>query len=115
MPMSHVMLVMAPEVQTELALTDAQKKQVGGLQGELQEQMRAAVSGVNFQELGSLSEEERNKRFAEMRTKSEATTKLLDEKLNKALDAKQVARLKQLTRQRDVIAALAYEGGLRLD
>ncbi len=106
MPMSHVMLVMAPEVQTELALTDAQKKQVGDLQGELQEQMRAAFSGVNFQELGSLSEEERNKRFAEMRTKSEASTKLLDEKLNKALEAKQVARLKQLTLQRDVIAAL---------
>ena len=106
LPPSNVMLAMAPEVQTELALTDAQKKQVYDLQGEMQEQMRAAFSGVNFQELGSLSEEERNKRFADMRTKSEAAIKLLDEKLNKGLDEKQAARLKQLALQRDVIATL---------
>ena len=75
MPPSNVMLVAAPEVQTELALTDAQQKRVGELQGEMQEQMRASFSGINFQELGSLSEEERNKRFADMRTKSEAAMK----------------------------------------
>ena len=74
--------------------------------GEMQEQMRASFGGINFQELGSLSEEERDKRFADMRTKSEAAMKLLDEKLNKDLDAKQVARLKQLALQRDVVAAL---------
>ena len=106
MPPSNVALVAAPEVQTELALTDAQKKLVGELQGEMQEQMRASFSGINFQELGSLSEEERDKRFADMRTKSEAAMKVLDEKLNKDLDAKQVVRLKQLALQRDVIAAL---------
>ncbi len=103
---SNVMLIGAPEVQAELALTDAQKQRVGELQGEMQEQMRAAFSGINFQELGSLSEEERDKRFADIRTKSDAAMKLLDEKLNKDLDAKQVARLKQLALQRDVIAAL---------
>ena len=103
---SNVMLIAAPEVQTELALTDDQKKRGGELQGEMEEQMRASFSGINFQELGSLSEEERDKRFADMRTKSEAAMKVLDEKLNKALDAKQVARLKQLVLQRDVIAAL---------
>ena len=32
--------------------------------------------------------------------------KVLDEKLNKDLDAKQITRLKQLSLQRDVIAAL---------
>ena len=106
MPPSNVMLLAAPEVQTELALTDDQKKRVGELQGEMQQQMQASFSGINFQELGSLSEEERDKRFADMRTKSEAAMKVLDEKLNKDLDAKQVARLKQLALQRDVIAAL---------
>ena len=105
-PPSNVMLIAAPEVQTELALTDAQKQRVGELQGEMQEQMRASFSGVNFQELGSLSEEERDKRFADMRTKSEAAMKQLDEKLNQGLDAKQITRLKQLALQRDVIAAL---------
>ena len=100
------MLIAAPEVQTELALTDAQKQRVGELQGEMQEQMRASFSGINFQELGSLSEEERDKRFADMRTKSEAAMKQLDEKLNQGLDAKQITRLKQLALQRDVIAAL---------
>jgi len=106
MPPSNVMLVMASEVQAELALTDPQKKQVGDLQVEMQEQMREAFSGINFQEIGSLSEEERNKRFTDMRTKSEAAMKLLDEKLNKSLDQKQVTRLKQLALQRDVIASL---------
>ncbi len=106
MPPSNVALLAAAEVQTELALTDAQKKRVGELQGEMQQQMQASFSGINFQELGSLSEEERDKRFADMRTKSEAAMKVLDEKLNKELDAKQVARLKQLALQRDVIAAL---------
>ena len=106
MPVSNVMLIAAPEVQTELALTDAQKKLVGELQGEMGEQMRASFSGLNFQELGSLSEEERDKRFADLRTKSDAAMKQLDEKLNKDLDAKQITRLKQLALQRDVIAAL---------
>ncbi len=106
MPPSNVALLAAPEVQSELALTDAQKKRVGELQGEMQQQMQASFSGINFQGLGSLSEEERDKRFADMRTKSEASMKVLDEKLNKDLDAKQIARLKQLALQRDVIAAL---------
>ena len=106
MPPSNVMLAAAPEVQAELALTDAQKKLVGDLQGEMQEQMRASFSGIDFQELGSLSEEERDKRFASMRTKSDAVMKQLDEKLNKGLDTQQIARLKQLVLQRDVIASL---------
>lgn len=106
MPTSNVALLATPDVQAELALTPAQKKLVDELQGEMQEQIQAAIRDINFQEFGSLREEERDKRLTDMRIKSEAAMQLLDEKLNKDLDAKQVARLKQLALQRDVIAAL---------
>lgn len=106
MPRSNVALLATPEVQAELALTSAQKERVAELEEEMHEQLRSMFSGVDFEESGSLSEDELDKRFAGMRTKTEAAMKRLDEKLNKDLDAKQVERLNQLALQRDVIAAL---------
>jgi len=97
---------MMPEVQQEVVLTEKQRGRVNELQSELQEQMRESFAGINFEEIQSLSDEEREKRFREMREKSDSNSKKLDEKLSKDLDDKQNARLDQLVLQRDVIAAL---------
>ena len=63
--------------------------------------MRASFGQVNFQELQKLSAEEREKRFGEMRKKSEEATKEIDEKIGRILDAKQAERLNQLQLQRE--------------
>jgi len=100
------MLVGIPEVQKELGLGDAKKKDVSDLVAETQKQMRASMSGINFQELQDMSEEERQKVFADARKKSEEANKKAEEKLSKILDEKQLARLHQLRLQREGIAAI---------
>ena len=107
MPASNITLLMMPEVQREIALTDTQKARVNELQGDLQAYMRENMSGINFQEIQSLSEEERDKRFRDVRTNHEAQIKQIDAKLNRGLDGKQLARLTQLVYQRDAIAGLS--------
>ncbi|MGE5191156.1 MAG: CotH kinase family protein [Deltaproteobacteria bacterium] len=106
MPNSSVMLLGMPEVRTELAVSDAQQEPLDELLGEAQEQMRAAVGSIDFQELPTLSDEEREKRFAEVRKKSEEAGRKADEKLGKILEKKQLERLKQLQVQREGAAAL---------
>src|SRR5262245_41394161 len=82
-----------PEVRKELGTSEEQNKQIDDLSGELQEQLRASFGNLDFQQLQQLSEEERQKRFAESRKKSEEATQKADEKIGKVLDAKQLARL----------------------
>ena len=53
----------------------------------------------NFQDVQNLSEEEREKRFAEMRKKGEEANKAVEEKLNKVLKPEQLTRFKQLSLQ----------------
>ena len=81
------MLLAMPEVQKELNLSDDQKKQIDdvGLQ-DVREKVRASMGQVNFQELRNLSEEEREKRFGEMRKKSEEASKGIDEKVGRILE-----------------------------
>ncbi len=52
-----------------------------------------------------LSREEREKRFAEARKKSEEAVQQAEEKLSQILDAKQLERLGQLRVQREGFAA----------
>ena len=105
-PGSAAMLLGVPEVRKELGISESQTKPVDEWQSESMEQMRASFGAINFQELQTLSEEERDKRFAEARAKADEAAKKGDERLTKILDAKQLERLKQLRLQRDGTAAL---------
>lgn len=106
MPTAYVTLLGLPEVQKEVEITDDQRKLVEASQGEFQEEMRSAMGSINFQELPLLSEEERDKKFAEMRSQTLNALARLDEKLAKELKPQQIRRLDQLVLQRDLIAAL---------
>lgn len=99
------MLLGMPEVAQEVAVSESQRKQAAAVLAEMQEQMRQAFEGTDFQELQNLRLEERDKRFAEMRKIGEEIGKQADEKLNKILDEKQLARLTQLRLQREGTAA----------
>ena len=105
-PPSSTMLLGFAEVQKEIALSDTQKKQVAGLLQDLQEQIRSAFGSLNFQELQGLGQEEREKRFAEVRTKADEAAKQGERKLGKILDAKQLERLSQLQLQLEGPGAL---------
>ena len=106
MPASETMLVAMHEVQQELVLTDAQKARINQLQEEMREKIQAQQSGISFQDLFSLEEEQRRKKFDEMRSKTDALMKKLDEKLRQDLNPEQKSRLNQLVLQRDPLAAL---------
>lgn len=106
LPPAFVTLLSVPEVQKEVELTDDQRKLAEAALGEFQEEMRNAMSSINFQELQALSEEDRDKKFTEMRTQTVSTLDKLDERLAKELKPNQVQRLNQLLVQRDLIAAL---------
>lgn len=105
-PPSSITLLMMPEVQKEVGITEAQRPQINERQAEIDEARRASFGSIDFQEMQSLSEEERDQKFREVRVKFEAAIKQIDEKLEKDLDPKQVSRLKQLVLQRDAVAGL---------
>lgn len=105
-PVPAAMLLAMPEVRKELGIKESQMKSVDEWQSESMEQIRASFGAINFQELQTFSEEDRDKRFADARKKSEEASQKSDEKLVKILDGKQLERLKQLRLQRDGTAAL---------
>lgn len=96
---SPAALLRIPEVQQEIKVSEEQKKQID-------EGLAAMRGGFNFQELQSLSQEERAKRMQEFREKAEAAGKALEEKMDKILKPEQLARLKQLSLQRQGALAL---------
>jgi len=99
------MLLGMAEVQKELNVTDEQKPKVDDLVGELREDAQSAMSGIDFQGLRDMSEEDRAKAMAEIRTKTDELNKQSQGKIVKVLDEKQVKRLNQLVIQRDGPAA----------
>ena len=101
------MLLGMAEVQKELGLSDEQKKQVADLSRELREQMQSSMGNFNFQQMQDLSPEERDKRIAEARKKSEAVNEQAVAKVAKILDAKQFQRFEQLRVQREGISTLS--------
>jgi hypothetical protein len=103
---SSSMLLAIPEVQKELNITDDQKADITALTADVREKMRASFGQINFQEMQDLSQEERQKRFDEMRKKGEEVMKGVDAKVGKILDATQAERLNQLWLQRLGAAAL---------
>jgi hypothetical protein len=107
---SSLGLLRTPEVRKELAVTEEQGKQLDDLQASLQASQRAGGGGnFNREEFQKLSDEERQKRFAEMRQNAEKSAAEADEKLGKILDGTQSARLAQLRLQRDGTQALTQK------
>ncbi len=105
MRMPASMLLMMPEVQKEIDITDAQKTQMETLRADAQKDIQTAMSGFDFQSLRDMSQEERDKKIAELRTKGEELGKQIDAKVEKVLDEKQIKRLKQLQLQFEKDAA----------
>ena len=105
-PVSSLMLLQAPEVRTELAVTPEQGQKIDALATESREKLRASFGGGSREEFQALSPEEREKRMAEGRKKMEESGKETDAKLATILDAKQQQRLKELRLQREGVGAL---------
>ena len=89
-----IMLLGSEQVQKELELVDDQKAQLKTMQEEMRAQFTAAFAGVQ-----DLSEEERRKRFEEMRAKGEETMKQLRAKVEEILLPQQMDRLRQINLQ----------------
>jgi len=93
-----------PEVQKELGLDDAKKKEVGEVVEKTQQELMASRStSANFRDL---SKEDQQKKMEEFRVKGEELNKKAVEQLGKILDAKQLERYQQLRLQREGVAAL---------
>jgi len=107
MRMPASMLLMMPEVQKELKITDDEKSQLEDLRAEQQKNFQSVMSGFDFRSLQDMSEEERTKKMSELRTKGEALSKQVDDKVGKILDEPQMKRLKQLQIQMEGIGAFA--------
>lgn len=95
-----------PEVQAELGLSDEQKKGVTDATAALNTATQEAFSAINPQQLGELNEDERNKKLADARIKSEEANKRATESFSKILKPEQTARLEQLRFQREGAASL---------
>lgn len=93
------------EVQKELGLSDEQVNEVKPLMAEIQKQRRAPFGGLSFEEMQKLSQEDRDKLFADTRKKAEAAAKETDAKLGKILKKEQSERLGQLRLQREGLGA----------
>ena len=104
-PISPVTLVGIVEIQKELGLKDEQATKAGTISTDFRNEFIGEVqsAGFNFGELQGLSEDERQKKLAEIRAKfSEIGKKLTDKfqpKLAEVLDAPQRERLNQLRLQ----------------
>jgi hypothetical protein len=99
------MLLAMPEVQTELGITDDQKKQVQTASDEIRQQARQGGQGGQgggFQNFRNMTQEERTKAMADMQARFQKMAKDMDDKLSTILKPEQMTRLKQLQ--------LQYEG-----
>ena len=100
-------LLLMAEVQKEVSITDEQKAELTKI-GEAA-RGTAGAGGFNREEFEKLSEEERNKRFAEMRTAGEERAKKADEAIKALLKPEQWARLSELRVQREGVRAWSRE------
>ena len=104
-------LLMIPEVQKEVSITDEQKAELAKL-GEAARTAAGAgagAGGFDREAFEKLSEEERNKRFAEMRAAGAERTKKADEAVKALLKPEQFARLSELRVQQEGVRAWSRE------
>lgn len=92
-------LLAMPEVQKEISITDEQKAELT----KLGEAARGAggAGGFDREAFQNLSEEERNKKFAEMRAAGEERAKKAEESIKTLLKPEQWSRLGELRAQRE--------------
>lgn len=98
-------LLAMPEVLKELGVSDEQK----GLVDDMLKDLRPAAGGgggFNREDFQNLSEEERRKRFDEIRKQGEERAKKAEETAKLILEPKQFERLSQLRLQREGVTAL---------
>jgi hypothetical protein len=95
-----------PEIQAELKLTAEQKQTITKAVTDLQKTTQEVLAGFDPRQLGELSEEDRNKRLNDVRTKSEEASKAADKVFAEVLTKEQTARLDQLRLQRDGASAI---------
>lgn len=98
-PWSQVALVSLREVQDEISVTDAQRKQLQETRRQLDEKSRA--NGPKMQEAFEAPEEERMQRIQSVQQKMQEANRYANSKIDLILDVKQRERLKQLQLQRE--------------
>lgn len=103
----------APEVQVELKLTEAQKQTVADALARQQDQLQTLMQ-KSFEGMNDLDEDERAKRFDDMRTQSDTLNRESLEGVLKTLEPPQVGRFEQLRRQREGIDALLRDDAVRM-
>lgn len=102
----NVGLLGMPEVQTELKLSEKQKEAITTAVAAFQKTSQDAMAGFDPRRMGEMSEEERNKMFADMRTKGDAANKAADDAFRATLSKEQSTRLDQLRLQREGAGAI---------
>ena len=100
-------LLTMEEVQKEISITDEQKAELT----KIGEAARGAggAAGFDREAFEKLTEEERNKKFAEMRAAGEERAKKSEEAIKTLLKPEQWARLSELRAQRDGTRAWSRE------
>ena len=91
-------LVARDEVQQELQLVDEQKDKVRGIADEMRNKVRDQMRDA-FSQAQNLSDDERQAKFGEIRTKMEALSAETEKQLDKVLLPHQLERLKQIDLQ----------------
>jgi Spy/CpxP family protein refolding chaperone len=91
-------LAMRDDVQQELQLVDEQQEKVAEVVDETRNQMRDELRDL-FSQMGDLSDEERQDRFDQIRSKVEAINASMEKRLKKVLLPHQFDRLKQIELQ----------------
>jgi len=99
-------LLRSEAVQKEIELLDEQKTELEKF-GEQLRSRRTGNQGGERPDFRSMSEEERQKFFAEMRTRMEERAKEANAKIEKTLLPHQIKRLKQIALQLRGVGALA--------
>ncbi|HEY4310881.1 MAG TPA: CotH kinase family protein [Pirellulales bacterium] len=99
-------LLASAEVQQELQLTSAQKKQVEKVLADQTKEMQAGFQRFNPAEMRDLDPADREKRFEQMQERMTKAAEATRSKIDKLLQPAQAKRLDQLLRQRESFAAL---------
>ncbi len=97
-------LLMMDEVQKEIGITDEQQTELT----KVMESLRPA-GGFNREEFLDLSDEERSKKFDEMRKEGEERSKKAEESIKTLLKPEQWTRLSELRLQREGVRSLSRE------
>jgi hypothetical protein len=95
-----------PDVQAELKFSAEQKEAITKAIADSQKVVQEAFSGLDPRQLGELSEEERNRRVNEARTKADDANKAAEKVFGETLSKQQAARLDQLRLQREGASAI---------